>query len=125
MSSRSLTIYVQVILTTVLLLLQGCGVQRFVPDGEHLYGGSEIQLTKNDSIDQTKKIKNELQGLLQPTPNTTLLGIKLPLYFHYKAQQENRGFLKKWLGKKFGEEPVYLSNVNINRQGADHQTRLR
>src|SRR6056297_1742639 len=115
MTSKSLSIYAQLILTTVLLLLQGCGVQRFVPEGELLYGGSEIQLTKNDSIEQTKKIKNELQGLLQPTPNTKLLGIKLPLYFHYKAQQENRGFLMKWLGKKFGEEPVYFSNVNTTR----------
>lgn len=115
MTSKSLSIYAQLILTTVLLLLQGCGVQRFVPNGELLYGGSEIQLTKNDSIDQTKKIKNELQGLLQPTPNTKLLGMKLPLYFHYKAQQENRGFLTKWLGKKFGEEPVYFSNANTTR----------
>lgn len=115
MMSKSFIIYALVISTIVLLLLQGCGVQRFVPDGELLYGGSEVQLAKNDSLDQTNRINNELQGLLQPTPNTTFLGMQLPLNFHYKAQQENSGWVKKWLNKKMGEEPVYLSNVNTTR----------
>ncbi|MFD0798396.1 BamA/TamA family outer membrane protein [Maribacter chungangensis] len=115
MNSKSPGIYALVILTVMLLLSQGCGVQRFVPEGELLYGGSDIQLVKNDSIGPTKRVRNELQGLLQPTPNTRILGMKPPLYFHYKAQRERPGFLYKWLGKKFGEEPVYFSDVNTTR----------
>src|SRR5699024_4797522 len=36
------------------------------------------------------------------------------LYFHYKAEQENEGFINRFLNKKLGEKPAYLSQVNLD-----------
>jgi len=68
-----------------------------------------------DSIQNISETRQELQSLLKPKPNATFLGMRPSLYFHYKAQKEKPGFIYKWLNKKFGEEPVYFSNVNPER----------
>ncbi len=96
-------------------MLQACSVQRFVPENQNLYGGADIQIEKSDSVGKINVVRDELQSLLQPRPNTSFLGMRMPLYFHYKAQKERPGFLYKWLNKKFGEEPVYFSEVDPQR----------
>lgn len=115
MIGKSRSVYIPGFLIIILLLVQGCSVRRHVPQGELLYGGSAIRIAKNDSVGKTKRIRQELQSVLQPTPNTNLLGMKPPLYFYYKAQREKPGFIYKWLDDKFGEEPVYFSDVNPQR----------
>lgn len=102
-------------LSIILLLIQACSVNRFVPDDEVLFEGADINIQKNDSIGAITEVKNELLSVLKPEPNATFLGMRLPLYFHYKAQKESPGFITKWLNKKIGEEPVYLSSVNTER----------
>ncbi|MGB5819184.1 MAG: BamA/TamA family outer membrane protein [Saonia sp.] len=99
----------------LLLGLYSCSVSKFVPDGERLYTGAKISIQKPDSIGSITRTKQELQLLLQPEPNTTFLGMRPPLYFHYKAQKEKPGFIYKWLNKSFGEEPIYFSDVNPPR----------
>ena len=36
----------------------------------------------------------------------------LGLYYYYKNQQKNPGFINRWLFKQIGEEPVYQSDVD-------------
>lgn len=106
------------LLVLLLVLATGsCSVEKFIPDGETLYTGAELE-TKVDTDAEIKdlgKVKNELNNLLRPDPNSSFLGMRPGLYYHYKTQKEKPGFLFKWLNKKFGEEPVYLSEVNIQR----------
>ena len=99
------------------LILNSCSVQKFIPEGEVLYSGAELEtnLATDADIKDLKKIKTELNTLLQPEPNTTFLGMRPGLYYHYKAQREKPGFLNKWLNKKFGEDPVYFSKANPER----------
>lgn len=92
-----------------------CGVARFIPEGEALYTGATIQTTTEEDVKDLKNIRAELNTLLRPQPNSQILGMRLGLYYHYKAQKEKPGFLNKWLNKKLGEEPVYLSEVNNQR----------
>ena len=104
--------------TLILLLtasLYSCGVSKFIPNGEALYTGSKINIEADKDIGNTKKVSQELHTLLEPEPNSKILGIRPGLYFHYKAQKKNPGFLNRWLNKKLGEEPVYLSDVNPQR----------
>ncbi|NHF60997.1 BamA/TamA family outer membrane protein [Flavobacteriaceae bacterium TP-CH-4] len=108
----------------VLCLVQSCSVQRFVPENERLYGGADIQIEKNDSIEKIPAVRNELELLLQPQPNTSFLGMRLPLFFHFKAQRERPGFLYRWLNKNFGEEPVYFSDVDPQRMEGLMRNRL-
>ncbi len=96
--------------------VESCSVSRFVPEGKALYNGASVSVNGPDSIGKTGKIQQKLQALLYPEPNTSFLGGRLPLYFHYKAQKEKPGVIMKWLDEKFGEPPVYLGDVNQNRQ---------
>ena len=97
------------------LVLGSCGVQKFIPEGEVLYTGAEIHTSTKKDVKNLKKIKTELNTLLRPEPNSQILGMRLGLYYHYKSQKKNPGFLNKWLNKKFGEEPVYFSEVDQER----------
>ena len=80
-----------------------------------MYSGAEIITQADEDTTNIKKVKEELNALLRPQPNSKTLGMRLRLYYHYKAQKEKPGFLIKWLDKKLGEDPVYLSDVNPRR----------
>lgn len=95
-----------------LSLLQSCSVKRFIPVGELLYTGAEVEMLSEDEITNKKELKAQLESLLSPEPNSKFLGSRFGLYFHYKAQKEKPGFINKFLNKRFGEEPVYLSDAD-------------
>lgn len=107
--------YRRSIVILLLVMLQSCSVTKFIPEDETLYTGADLILVENDSIKNAENIENELESLLKPEPNSSFLGMRLGLYYHYKAQKENPGFFNKWLNKKIGQEPVYLSDVNPQR----------
>lgn len=94
------------------IFLQSCSVKKYIPENELLYTGAELELQSEDEIENRKDLKSELQNLIKPDPNSKILGARIGLYFHYKAQQENPGFINKFLNRQLGEEPVYLSDVD-------------
>ncbi|MHA7059152.1 translocation and assembly module lipoprotein TamL [Aquimarina sp. M1] len=104
-----------IFLISIAALSFSCGVKRFIPDDETLYTGASITLQSEEKIKNIKAIEEELELVLRPKPNTKILGIKLGLYAYYKNQKKNPGFINKFLFKNFGEEPVYLSNVDPER----------
>ncbi|MDB4293675.1 hypothetical protein N9954_09745, partial [Maribacter sp.] len=110
---KRINTFVFVLLT--LVIVTSCGVNKFIPEGEALYTGSEIQMKSDEKVKDLKDVENELNTLLGVQPNSKTLGMYLGLYYHYKAQKEKPGFLTKWLNKKVGEEPVYLSDTNAER----------
>ncbi len=94
--------------------LNACSVDKYIPEDEYLYRGADISLIPDTtSIKDLGKVKTELQNVLVPKPNSKFLGGYPGLYFHYKAQREKPGIINKFLDKKIGEEPVYLSDVEI------------
>lgn len=118
--------HINIVIIASLILsvgIHGCRVQRYIPENESLYTGAELTIIKDDSLGGIKGVSNELQALL-PRPNSSFLGMRLPLHFHYKAQRDKPGFLYKWLNKNFGEEPVYFSQVNPQRIGDLIRNRL-
>lgn len=98
-----------------LVFMYSCSVGKYIPEGETLYTGSKIDISFDKEIKHPKKVTQELHTLLTPEPNSRFLGLRPGLYFHYKAQRKRPGFLNRWLNKKIGEEPVYLSDVNPQR----------
>ncbi len=98
-----------------LLGLQGCSVKKFIPEDELLYVGAKVEMKNPDEIENTGNIRNEVEQVLRPDPNSKFLGIRPGLYFHYKTQQENPGFINKFFEKRIGEEPVYASDVSLNQ----------
>lgn len=100
-----------------LLLIFSCSIKKYIPEGEQLYTGStlEMELDSLVEVKDFKKVERQLLNLITPNPNTSFLGMRPALYFHYKAQKEKPGFINKFFNKSFGEEPVYFSEINTER----------
>ncbi|WP_276165340.1 BamA/TamA family outer membrane protein [Zobellia alginiliquefaciens] len=105
----------RVVILLCLAAQSACSVGKYIPEDELLFTGAEIHVDSEEDKRALKPVEQELSTLLKPTPNSTILGMRLGLYYHYKAQKEKPGFLNRWLNKKFGEEPVYMSDVNPDR----------
>ncbi|WP_455429704.1 translocation and assembly module lipoprotein TamL [Muriicola jejuensis] len=97
------------------MALNSCSVGKFIPAGEKVYSGTEIVLQAADDTTDLKEVKEMLNTLLPKKPNSRFLGMRLGLYYHYKAQKKKPGFLTKWFNNNFGEAPVYLSDINSQR----------
>ena len=96
------------------LLLAACSVKKYIPEDELLYTGGEVNIENEGEVEDVKDIRQQAEAVLRPEPNNKILGMRPGLYFHYKAQKENPGFINKFLNKKIGEEPVYASDVELN-----------
>ena len=99
------------ILVAASLLMYACSINKYIPEDERLYTGATIEVKTDTTIQNINKLKENLNTVLRPEPNTKFLGMYLGLYYYYKNQQENTNFINKWLYKNFGQEPVYQSNV--------------
>ncbi len=99
------------------LAASSCSVKKFIPEGKTLYTGAEIETHLEKDAEDVKigALNSELNTLLRPEPNSKILGMRLGLYYYYKAQREKPGFINKWINKKIGEEPVYFSEVDPQR----------
>ncbi|WOK07467.1 BamA/TamA family outer membrane protein [Imperialibacter roseus] len=97
---------------SALLGASSCRVKKYIPEDELLYTGSKIDLTAETKVDQLSDIEEELETVMRPEPNSKILGVRLGLLAHYKAQRKHPGLYYRFLNKKIGEEPVYLSDVN-------------
>lgn len=98
-----------------LVAAQACSVKKFIPEGEQLYTGGEVDMEADFKIPDKKEIEGELNALLKPEPNSKILGMRIGLWAHYKGSQENPGFINRFLKNKLGEEPVYFSQVSPER----------
>lgn len=100
-------------------LLSACGVAKYIPEDEQLYTGAELEIVTEDRENISKKsiktIHSRLEEFIRPEPNSKFLGMRVGLWAHYKATRENPGFINRFLNKKFGEEPVYFSQVDASK----------
>lgn len=95
----------------IVFAMQSCAVKKYVPEGERLYTGADIELKSDSIIVNKKELKSVLEEALRPKPNKSFLGMRPGLHFYYKMQQQRPGFINRFLYKKIGEEPVYQSDV--------------
>ncbi len=109
--------YQSILLLLLVVGISSCSIKKYIPEDETLYTGAEIETSLEEDAKDVKidALNAELNTLLRPEPNTKFLGMRLGLYYHYKAQRKKPGFINKWLNKKMGEEPVYFSEVNPQR----------
>ena len=97
----------------LLLSISSCSVQKFLPEGEKLYRGAQVKVTKDEEVKtKTKTLKNLAKTAVSPKPNKFLLGQPWKVWWWYKIGETKRekGF-KAFLKKKLGEPPVLSSRV--------------
>jgi outer membrane protein assembly factor BamA len=98
-----------------MIIINACSVKKYIPEDEFLYTGAKININEIDSsyvVTDKAELKVELQKVLNPTPNSTFLGMRPGLHYYYRVSKDSAGFIAKFWNKRIGEKPVYLSDVN-------------
>jgi outer membrane protein insertion porin family len=110
------------------IVLNACSNTKYLPNGQKLYIGGKVKiddpngdLTKKDA----KAVSQELQGLLRPRPNSSILGLKVKLYIYNKTRTTKKKGLRHYLNTKFGEPPVLISEVDVDKNSQVLQSRLQ
>jgi len=104
-----------IILIFISSLFAACSSTRHLPEGEKLYTGANIDISGTSTVREKKVIKEDLEGLTRPKPNTKFLGlrIKLNIYNLFRNKKPNSFFGK--IRDKNGEPPVLLSQVDVEQ----------
>lgn len=100
----------------IILLLYGCGNVKYLNEGEQLYVGGEVEVEGEDiSRDQRKTLEANMEGLLRPKPNTSILGLRPQLWFYNIAGGEDAGSgFGRWIRDNLGQPPVLFSQVDLD-----------
>ena len=104
-----------IILATACFLLTACSNTRHLPEGEKLYTGARTIVKGASTVREQKVLKEDLEGLTRPKPNTKFLGIpiKLSIYNLFRNKKENSFFGR--IRDKNGEPPVLLSQLDLQQ----------
>ncbi|KEZ93231.1 hypothetical protein IL45_14020 [Nonlabens ulvanivorans] len=95
------------------LIITSCAVKKYVPEDELLLNETYVDI-KLDSLTDVKDVaalKAQLDLTISPQPNSTFLGMRPGLHYYYKVKRDSGGFIARFMNRKIGEKPVYLSDV--------------
>ncbi|MEO1625043.1 MAG: BamA/TamA family outer membrane protein [Bacteroidota bacterium] len=95
----------------VLLLVVGCSPGRHLGPGEKLFVDAKIDFEKPNALQHKKILREQLQTLIRPVPNSSF---RLWVYNLWKEPKKSKG-LKYWLKYKLGEPPVLYDHQKAER----------
>lgn len=110
----------------ITLLLQACGVKRFLPPDEKLYKGASIQINREAGVKSSKiSLKKKLKTALRPKRNKFILGQPYKVWWWYKIGEPKRkkGF-RNLLRDKLGEPPILSDKINPHAAAENMQSVL-
>ena len=110
------------------LLLNGCSTVKYLAPGQKLYTGGQVTIPDTDenvTAKDAKGISGELTDMLRPKPNKKVLALRVKLWIYYKTKTNKKKGLSHWLNTKFGEPPVLISEVDVNKNAQILQNRLQ
>lgn len=104
----------------ITFIAASCSTTKSLSEGQKLYIGSDVKLKRHDSSNvSNKELKEELEGLIRPRPNSKILGVpvKLMIFNAIGNPEKKDGFWAR-MRNKFGEAPVTITNAALekNRQ---------
>ena len=116
---------IAVILFAAYMLLASCGSTRHLPKEDKLYTGATISVTGSNLPVRTKKVlKEDLEGLTRPKPNSKFLGLRLKLnIYNLFWNKKEKSFFGK-IRDRNGEPPVLLSQVDLEQNKKVLQSHL-
>jgi len=108
------------------ILLSACSNTKYLAPGQRLYTGGEVKIQDKDlKKSEAKAISGELQTLLRPKPNGSILGLRVKLWIYNKTRTKKVKGIAHWLNTKFGEPPVLVSSVDLDKNSNILQNRLQ
>lgn len=103
-----------IVMLTLMVIVSSCSVKKYIPDDEFLLRNYNLEVTPDSAviIKDLSLLKAELELALSPQPNKSVLGMRPGLHYWYRVNVDSAGFISKFLNKRIGEVPVYLSDVS-------------
>ncbi len=92
------------------LALASCSTTKTVPLGQYLYTGADVVIDAPDSVD-TKNLERELEGLLAPRTNRSILGLPFGLWAYNFFDTPKEKGLFPWLQRTLGDEPILYDDA--------------
>ena len=120
--------YLKYLLFLSFVLFNACSNTKYLQKGQKLYTGGEIKIDdKNEDIEKkdTKAVKDELEDLLRPKPNSTILWMRVKLYIYNKTRTTKKKGLRHYIYTILGQPPVLISDVDVNKNSDILQNRLQ
>ncbi|MGI4867544.1 MAG: BamA/TamA family outer membrane protein [Janthinobacterium lividum] len=93
-----------------LLFFASCSGLKYIPEGQKLYTGSKVTIEAPNKLRNQAALQTELEGLVRPQPNSSILGLRPKIYFWHLGVGKSKG-LGHLLADKFGQAPVLLSEA--------------
>ncbi|MFN8345706.1 MAG: BamA/TamA family outer membrane protein [Spirosomataceae bacterium] len=113
--------FTYILLSVGLAALSGCSVSRYLPPNESLYVGAEVKVVPDSNVaaKTAKTVQSELEPILRPKPNKTILGFpyKVWMYYFLGEPKKEKSF-KGWFRQRFGEPPVFASKRAVTANSA-------
>lgn len=100
-----------------LCMIGACSNTKYLAPGQSLYIGSKVKVDGPKlKRKQKKNLQDELQGLTRPKPNSSILGLRIKLFaYNIAGNPKKKRSPRAWLKNKFGEPPVLLRDVNVDK----------
>jgi len=107
-------------------MLFSCSETKSLQEGQYLYDGAKIEIKAKPRIKKKERnaLKDELEGLVRPTPNGSFLGIRVKLLLYNFAGTPKGKGLRYWIRERLGEPPVLASYSVMEKSRAVLQNRL-
>lgn len=111
------TIIQALAVVTLITGMVSCSNTKYLPAGESLYTGARVDVEGPTLKKKERKVlKTDLEALTRPRPNRKMLGMRIRLLaFNLAGNPKKETSLKGKLKYKFGEPPVLLSNVALQK----------
>jgi len=109
-------------------LLSACTTTKFLGPNQKLYTGATVKISDTDenvTKQDAKGLVEELEDLPRPKPNGKILGLRVKLWIYFKTKTNKKKGLAHWLNTKFGEPPVLISEVDVDKNAEILQNRLQ
>jgi outer membrane protein assembly factor BamA len=110
----------------IIVFFSACSTTKYLAPGQKLYTGAQVKITdKAIKKSEAKALSADLESLLRPQPNSTILGLRVKLWFYERYKTPKKKGLKHYLSTHFGEPPVLISSVDLDKNSSILQNRLQ
>jgi outer membrane protein insertion porin family len=115
--SRNKSIFKAGILSALFALITGCTGTGHLQEGEYLYSGAKIHISKADKNWSTKALKSDLKkAVILPRPNKKILWMRPKLVIYNAFKNRRPKSIGNYISNQFGEAPVLFEAKIADRQ---------